>query len=218
MKHVSMKTIVSATLLLLFILPSCAQVSSKNDIGVQNTTTLTYTDTATLANGCFWCTEAIFEQLKGVVKVTSGYMGGQTPNPTYETVSSGTTGYAECLQIIYDTTIISYDELLEVFWETHDPTTLNRQGADVGTQYRSAVFYHNASQQSKAIHYKNELNTSGVYTKPVVTEITKASRFYPAEDYHQSYYRNNTNAPYCRAVITPKIDKFRKVFKSKLKE
>lgn len=213
-----MKTVCSAILLLSFILPSCAQVPSQKDHVPQPAASTSFNDIATFANGCFWCTEAIFEQLKGVVKVTSGYMGGNTPNPTYETVSSGTTGYAECLQIMYDSTIITYDELLEVFWETHDPTTLNRQGADIGTQYRSAVFYHNPTQQSKAEHYKNALNTSGVYSKPVVTEITRASKFYPAEDYHQSYYRNNTNAPYCRAVITPKTEKFRKVFKSKLKE
>ncbi|HRN91916.1 MAG TPA: peptide-methionine (S)-S-oxide reductase MsrA [Ferruginibacter sp.] len=213
-----MKTVCSAILLLSFILPSCAQVTSQKDHVPQPAPSTSFNDIATFANGCFWCTEAIFEQLKGVVKVTSGYMGGNTPNPTYETVSAGTTGYAECLQIMYDSTIITYDELLEVFWETHDPTTLNRQGADIGTQYRSAVFYHTPAQQSKAEHYKNALNTSGVYSKPVVTEITRASKFYPAEDYHQSYYRNNANAPYCRAVITPKIEKFRKVFKSKLKE
>jgi peptide-methionine (S)-S-oxide reductase len=213
-----MKTVCSAILLLSFIFPSCAQVTSQKDHVPQPATSTSFNDIATFANGCFWCTEAIFEQLKGVVKVTSGYMGGNTPNPTYETVSAGTTGYAECLQIMYDSTIITYDELLEVFWETHDPTTLNRQGADIGTQYRSAVFYHTPAQQSKAAHYKNALNSSGVYSKPVVTEITPASKFYPAEDYHQSYYRNNTNAPYCRVVITPKIEKFRKVFKSKLKE
>lgn len=213
-----MKTLLSAGAMLLYILTSCAQVTPKQNATTANPSSIAHTDTATLANGCFWCTEAIFEQLKGVIQVTSGYMGGQTPSPTYETVSSGTTGYAECLQIIYDTTVISYDELLEVFWETHDPTTLNRQGADVGTQYRSAVFYHHPAQKQKAEFYKNTLNTSGVYTKPIVTEITPASVFYPAEAYHQSYYRNNTNAPYCRAVITPKIEKFRKVFRSKLKE
>lgn len=200
------------------ILTSCAQKKHSTSPPIKdNEFSLVNMDSATFANGCFWCTEAIFEQLKGVVKVTSGYTGGQTPNPTYETVSTGNTGHAECLQIIYDTTMISFDELLEVFWETHDPTTLNRQGADVGTHYRSAIFYHDLQQKQKAEKYKDALNNEGVYPKPIVTEISAFAKFYPAEDYHQQYYQNNKNAPYCRAVITPKLEKFRKVFKHKLK-
>jgi len=176
------------------------------------------TDTATFATGCFWCTEAIFEGLNGVLKVTSGYSGGEVKNPTYKEVCSGETGHAECVQVIYEPNKISFDELLEVFFEVHDPTSLNRQGADVGTQYRSAIFYHNQDQKEKAEYYKNELNKSGAYTKPIVTEISSFTTFYPAEDYHQEYYDNNKNSnPYCSVVIRPKLEKFQKVFASKLK-
>ncbi|HWR32610.1 MAG TPA: peptide-methionine (S)-S-oxide reductase MsrA [Chitinophagaceae bacterium] len=176
------------------------------------------TDTATFANGCFWCTEAIFEELEGVISATSGYSGGQTKNPTYKEVSTGETGHAECLQIVYDPAKISFDELLEVFWETHDPTTLNRQGADVGTQYRSGIFYHNEEQKQKAGKYKAALDKSGAFNNPIVTEISPFTQFYPAENYHQQYFENNeNNNPYCRIVIRPKLDKFRKVFKDKLK-
>ncbi|MFN4316421.1 MAG: peptide-methionine (S)-S-oxide reductase MsrA [Chitinophagaceae bacterium] len=176
-------------------------------------------DTATLANGCFWCTEAIFEELKGVISATSGYTGGHVVNPTYKEVCTGTTGHAECLQIVYDPKLISFDELLEVFWQTHDPTTLNRQGNDVGPQYRSGVFYHNEEQKQKASEYKEALNKSGAFDNPIVTEITPFETFYPAEDYHQEYFANNeNNNPYCRIVIRPKLDKFRKVFKDKLKQ
>lgn len=176
------------------------------------------TDTATFATGCFWCTEAIFEELNGVLKVTSGYSNGQVKNPTYKEVCSGETGHAECVQIIYEPDKISYDDLLEVFFEVHDPTSLNRQGADVGTQYRSAIFYHNAQQKERAEYYKKELEKSGAYDKPVVTEIAAAEKFYPAEDYHQEYYDNNKNSnPYCSVVIRPKLEKFQKVFANKLK-
>jgi peptide-methionine (S)-S-oxide reductase len=176
------------------------------------------TDTATFGTGCFWCTEAVFEQLAGVLKVTSGYMGGTKDNPTYEEVCSGETGHAECVQIVYEPEKISYDELLEVFFKVHDPTSLNRQGADVGTQYRSAIFYHNAAQKEKAGYYKTEVDKSGAYEKPIVTEVTAASRFYPAEAYHQEYYQNNKNTnPYCSIVIRPKLEKFQKVFAKKLK-
>lgn len=175
-------------------------------------------DTATLANGCFWCTEAIFQQLKGVLKVSSGYTGGQVPNPTYKEVCEGTTGHAECIQILYDPEKITFDELLEVFWQTHDPTTLNRQGNDVGTQYRSAVFYHNEEQKQKAIKYKEELNNSKAFNRPIVTEISPASIFYIAENYHQDYYNANGSQPYCYYVIKPKLDKFRKVFKDKIRQ
>lgn len=177
------------------------------------------TDTATLANGCFWCTEAIFEQLNGVISAESGYTGGHVNNPTYKEVCTGETGHAECLQIVYDPALISFDELLEVFWQTHDPTTLNRQGADVGTQYRSAIFYHNQEQKEKAEKYKAALDKSGAFDRPIVTEITAFTKFYPAEDYHQQYFENNeNNNPYCRIVIRPKLDKFEKVFKDKLKK
>jgi peptide-methionine (S)-S-oxide reductase len=175
------------------------------------------TDTATFATGCFWCTEAVFQELKGVLKATSGYSGGHVANPSYEQVCSGETGHAECLQIIYDPKVISFDELLEVFWEAHDPTTLNRQGNDEGTQYRSAIFYHNEEQRQKAEHYKEQLNKSGAYSNPVVTEITPFTKFYAAENYHQDYYRLHGSQPYCTFVIRPKVEKFEKVFKDKLK-
>lgn len=181
-------------------------------------TTMEKTDTATFGTGCFWCTEAIFEQLNGVVKVTSGYIGGAKENPTYEEVCSGATGHAEAVQIVYEPSKITYDELLEVFFQVHDPTSLNRQGADVGTQYRSAIFYHTPEQKEKAQYYKTEVDKSGSYDKPIVTEVTGASRFYAAEDYHQEYYANNKNTnPYCSIVIRPKIEKFQKVFGKKVK-
>lgn len=174
-------------------------------------------ETATLANGCFWCTEAIFQQLKGVEKVTSGYSGGHVKNPTYEEVCTQNTGHAECLQIEYDPAKISFDELLEVFWETHDPTTLNRQGYDIGPQYRSVIFYHNKEQEEKAEKYKTKLNASGAFDKPIVTAIEPFTVFYPAEDYHKDYYLNHKNQPYCYNVIRPKLEKLKKVFSNKLK-
>ena len=176
------------------------------------------TDTATFGTGCFWCTEALFQQVEGVLSVTSGYSGGTVKNPTYRQVSSGATGHAECLQVIFDPAKISYEELLAVFWEIHDPTTLNRQGADVGTQYRSIIFYHDQQQKQLAEKYKRALDTSGAFEKPIVTIIQEASAFYPAEDYHKDYYNLNGQEPYCQYVIRPKIEKFRKVFKGKLKQ
>jgi peptide-methionine (S)-S-oxide reductase len=175
------------------------------------------TDTATFGTGCFWCTEAIFQELKGVIKVNSGYSGGYVKNPTYEQVCTGTTGHAECLQIVYDPKTISYDELLEVFWESHDPTSLNKQGNDVGTQYRSVIFYHDEDQRQKAEYYKEKLDKSKAYNKPIVTEIAKFITFYPAGNYHQDYYRLHGSQPYCTFVIRPKVEKFEKVFKDKLK-
>ena len=175
-------------------------------------------DTALLGNGCFWCTEAVFQQLKGVDKVTSGYSGGFIPNPTYEQVCTGTTGHAECLEIVYDPSVISYTELLEVFWNTHDPTTLNRQGNDVGPQYRSVVFYKNETEKQLAKEYIQQLNASGVYPNPVVTTLEKLEVFYPAEAYHQNYYRQNGSQPYCRYVVRPKVEKFKKQYKDKLKD
>lgn len=202
---------------------SCAQPPKKDKmtaaLATNGEVNAVNTDTATFANGCFWCTEAIFEQLDGVISATSGYTGGQTKNPTYKEVCTGETGHAEALQIVYDPKKISFDELLEVFWETHDPTTLNRQGADVGTQYRSGIFYHNEEQKQKAEKYKAELNKSGAFNNPIVTEITPFTKFYTAENYHQEYFENNeNNNPYCKVVIRPKVDKFRKVFKDKLKK
>ncbi len=217
-----MKTALSIVTVAFSIFASCAQNPSsaiKTTMDNKNPAIPLSTDTATFANGCFWCTEAIFEELNGVVSATSGYTGGQTINPTYKEVCSGLTGHAECLQIVYDPSAISFDELLEVFWETHDPTTLNRQGADVGTQYRSGIFYHNNEQKEKAEKYKAELDKSGAFDKPIVTEITPFTKFYPAENYHQQYFENNgNNNPYCKIVIRPKLDKFRKVFKDKLKK
>lgn len=174
-------------------------------------------DTITLGAGCFWCVEAVYLELKGVVSVTSGYMGGQVKDPTYRDVCSGNTGHAEVARIVYDPAAISVDELLEVFWQTHDPTTLNRQGADVGTQYRSVIFYHNEEQQRIATEYKHKLNEAGAFRSPIVTEISPAQEFYPAEDYHQNYYALNGGQGYCQMVIRPKLDKFRKVFADKLK-
>ena len=172
---------------------------------------------ATFGAGCFWCVEAIFQELKGVIKVIPGYSGGHVKNPSYREVCTGTTGHAEVCEIIFDTEVISFDELLEVFWLIHDPTSLNRQGNDVGTQYRSVIFYRNEKQKEIALEYKHMLSESGDYKKPIVTEITLFSDFYKAEDYHQDYYELNKNAPYCVYVISPKIEKFRKVFKDKLK-
>ncbi len=174
-------------------------------------------DTATFGSGCFWCTEAIFEKLKGVESVVSGYSGGKTDNPTYKEVCSGETGHAEVTQITYDPSIISFTELLEVFWKTHDPTTLNRQGNDVGTQYRSVIFYHNEEQKKLAEEYKKKLEEAKIYANPIVTEITKFEKFYPAENYHQDYYEQNKSQPYCSFVIKPKVEKFKKVFEDKLK-
>lgn len=176
------------------------------------------TDTATFGTGCFWCTEAIFEQLEGVKKVSSGYSGGHVPNPSYEELCTGTTGHAEVVQIVYDPEIISFDELLAVFWQTHDPTTLNRQGNDVGPQYRSVIFYHNEEQRQKAEMYKKKLDESGAFDHPIVTEISPFDKFYVAEAYHQDYYRNNPSQAYCYYVIKPKLEKFKKVFAHKLKE
>jgi peptide-methionine (S)-S-oxide reductase len=173
--------------------------------------------TATFGAGCFWCVEAVFQNLKGIHSVISGYSGGTVPNPTYKQVCDGTTGHAEAVQVTYDPKEISYDEILEVFWKTHDPTTLNRQGNDVGTQYRSVIFYHNEEQKQRAEHYKKELDTSKVFDAPIVTEIVPYTNFYKAEDYHQNYYNENPSQPYCIFVVKPKVEKFKKVFKTKLK-
>jgi peptide-methionine (S)-S-oxide reductase len=173
---------------------------------------------ATFAGGCFWCTEAVYEQIEGVGAVTSGYIGGKVPNPTYKDVCTGLTGHAEAIEIEYDPAVVPYEKLLEVFFATHDPTTLNRQGADVGTQYRSGVYYHDAEQKRIAEEVIRRLDSARVFPGRIVTEVTPASVFYPAEDYHQDYFAKNPFQPYCQAVAAPKVAKVRKVFKDLLKE
>ena len=173
---------------------------------------------ATLAGGCFWCLEAVYEQLKGVKSVTSGYSGGNVANPSYKLVCTGMTGHAEVVQIVFDPKVVSYSELLQVFFTIHDPTTLNRQGADVGTQYRSAIFYHNLEQKSDAEKTIEDIETAKIWDDPIVTQVVPFEDFYPAEDYHQEYFRNNTNQPYCQIVIAPKVAKFRRQYVSRLKE
>lgn len=174
-------------------------------------------DTATFAAGCFWCVESQFQQLEGVKKVVSGFTGGTVKNPGYRQVTTGKTGHAEACNIVYDPSVITYDELLEAFFVAHDPTQWNRQGNDVGTQYRSAIFYHDKSQKEKAEYYIRKLNEAKAYDKPIVTEVSPFTKFYKAEDYHQDYYNQNKSEPYCQYVIQPKLEKFRKVFKEKLK-
>jgi peptide-methionine (S)-S-oxide reductase len=171
----------------------------------------------TLGAGCFWCIESIFQNLKGVEKVISGYSNGQKPNPTYKEVCTGTTGHAEVAQITFDPSVVSLSEVLEVFFQTHDPTTLNRQGNDVGTQYRSGIYYHTEEQKKIALEIIKALNESKAYDRPIVTEIAAVATFYPAEDYHQNYFNDNGDQPYCQYIIRPKLDKFKKVFKDKLK-
>jgi peptide-methionine (S)-S-oxide reductase len=176
------------------------------------------TEVATLGAGCFWCVEAVYQQLEGVVSVESGYAGGHVVNPTYEEVCGKRTGHAEVCQIRFDPSKLSYEELLEVFWKTHDPTTPNRQGADIGPQYRSVVFYHDDQQRALAEKWKKELNDAKAFPAPIVTEISPYTNFYKAEDYHQDYYRLNPNQGYCRIVVRPKLEKVREVFASKLKK
>ena len=189
-----------------------AQESKK----VSETTEGKKTVIATFGGGCFWCTEAVFENMKGVTNVVSGYAGGKNPNPTYKQVCTGTTGHAEVCQIHYNPAEVTFDELLEVFWKTHDPTTLNKQGADEGTQYRSVVFYHDEEQKKLAEGYKVKLDESGAFRSKIVTEISSLPTFYEAEEYHQDYYQNNPGDGYCNAVVRPKVEKFKKVFKDKL--
>ena len=208
-----------------FLFFSCVTSEPNNKIMSDNISNVAFTgstgneasiDTATFGAGCFWCVEAIFQQVEGVLKVTSGYCGGHVVNPTYEQVNTKTTGHAEVAQIVFDPKKISFDELLEIFWQTHDPTTLNRQGNDAGPQYRSAVFYHNAEQKQKAEQYKAALDKSGAFDNPIVTTIEAYKNYSEAENYHQNYYNNNKNSnPYCYYVIKPKLEKFDKVFKDK---
>lgn len=175
-------------------------------------------EVATLAGGCFWCLEAVYDELKGVKDVVSGYMGGATQNPSYREVCSGRTGHAEVVELTFDPQVVSFKELLEVFFTIHDPTTLNRQGADVGTQYRSAIFYHSPEQKTTAEQVIAEINAEKIWNGSIVTEVTPSKTFYPAEDYHQDYFENNSLQPYCRAVVAPKVAKFRKQFLAKLKK
>ena len=172
---------------------------------------------ATLAGGCFWCLEAVFQQLRGVTKVVSGYAGGDVPNPSYQAVCTGATGHAEVTQVTFDPSSVSYRDLLDVFFTIHDPTTLNRQGADEGTQYRSAIFYHSPEQKAEAERKIKELEAEHVWDDPIVTEVVPLEQFYPAEGYHQDYYARNASQPYCRAVIAPKVAKLRSKYFAKLK-
>lgn len=197
---------------------AAASPLSKELVLPYNKAVIQQRDTATFASGCFWCVEAKFSQLEGVLKVTAGYTGGHLNNPTYQQVLTGSTGHAEACNIVYDPSVISYDELLEAFFLSHDPTQLNRQGNDVGTQYRSAIFYHNVSQKEKAEYYINVLTQQLLYNKPIVTQINPFTKFYVAEDYHQQYYENNPDQSYCRYVIQPELERFKEIFKDKLKK
>ena len=211
------------------VLNACGETINKN-IKMENkdklasavvepgkTGSLSATDTITLGGGCFWCVEAVYEELEGVIKVESGFSGGTVKNPSYREVCTGRTGHAEVAQIIFDSSKTSVDEILKVFFTVHDPTTLNKQGADVGTQYRSVIFYRNEQQRNIARNIIDELNKEHVYPDPVVTQLVPFTIFYKAEDYHQDYYNQNKDAPYCRMVIQPKLEKFEKVFKNRLK-
>ncbi|HKW04372.1 MAG TPA: peptide-methionine (S)-S-oxide reductase MsrA [Nitrososphaerales archaeon] len=175
-------------------------------------------ETATLGGGCFWCTEAIFSELKGVESVESGYSGGSVPNPSYEDVCAGETGHAEVVKVKFDPNVISYTDILRVFFSAHDPTTLNRQGADVGTQYRSVIFYHGEQQEQIAKQVMKEVNDSKIWSTPAVTEIVPFKAFYPAEEYHKDYFERNPRQPYCQVVIAPKVAKFRKHYFDRLKK
>lgn len=215
-----MKKAIHLILASLFFLTACGQQKSKKQLPstpISKSKSM-HTEIITLGNGCFWCTEAIFQQVKGVTKVTSGYSGGHVENPTYEEVCEKTTGHAEVLQVEFDTTQVTIDEILEIFWQTHDPTTLNRQGNDVGPQYRSVVFYHNDHQKERAEFFKKKLDESGAFGNPIVTAIEPHTNFYVAENYHQDYYNKNGNQPYCYFVIRPKLEKFEKAFKDKMKK
>jgi len=209
-------------ILLLISLASCKAETSQTHILTEDMSIKPeFTDTtavATFGAGCFWCVEAIFQDLNGVYSVESGYMGGEKKDPTYKEVCTGTTGHAEVCRIIYDPRLLTFKDLLEVFWQTHDPTTLNRQGNDAGTQYRSAIFYYSEDQKKEAEFYKSELGKSGAFSDPIVTTLEPVDTFYPAEDYHQNYFNQNGDQPYCSFVIKPKVEKFKKAFSSRLKQ
>jgi peptide-methionine (S)-S-oxide reductase len=214
------KSLILAVYLQVIVMAAFASCTSSSSQQTEKKSIMTTEklETATFGAGCFWCVEAVFQQLKGVEKVVSGYSGGTVKNPSYKEVCTGRTGHAEVVQITYNPNVVSYQDLLEVFFQTHDPTTLNRQGNDEGTQYRSVIFYHNETQKEIAEKIKTALNQSGAFQNPIVTEISPATTFYVAEDYHQNYYNDNQGKnPYCSFVIKPKVDKFQKVFKDKLK-
>ncbi|MDB5246518.1 MAG: peptide-methionine (S)-S-oxide reductase [Segetibacter sp.] len=203
---------------LIFISCSQTESTSLSAAKINRSMANIKTDTATFGAGCFWCVEAVFQQLDGVLKVTSGYSGGHVVNPTYEQVCSKKTGHVEVCRIIYDPSKITFDELLEVFWKTHDPTTPDQQGNDRGPQYRSVVFYHNNEQKKLSEEYKAEINNSGAFSNPVITSVEPLKNFYEAENYHQNYFNANSDQLYCRYVIQPKLEKFEKIFKDKLKK
>ena len=222
-----MKSNIFGTALAIISLSSCAQdqhktipimESTQNNTVKENDNSNGKLDTATFGAGCFWCVEAQFQMLNGVIKVESGFSGGTVKNPSYKEVCTGATGHAEVCRITFDPAKISYDEILYAFWQSHDPTQLNRQGNDIGTQYRSVIYYHNDNQKVLAEKYKKKLNEEKVYDSPVVTEISPAAPFYKAEDYHQNYFNQNGNESYCQFVVRPKVEKFQKVFKDKLKK
>ncbi len=219
MKKVIINILYLTGILVIAALTGCSSRSSGGEAGKEKVMMENNRlDTATFGGGCFWCIEAAFSQLRGVENVSSGYSGGSVANPTYEEVCTGETGHAEVVRIIYDPELISYDKLLEVFWSVHDPTTLNRQGNDTGTQYRSVIFYHNENQKTAAEKQIKALNESGILNGPVVTELSPFEKFYKAENYHQDYYVNNSNKPYCSFTIKPKLEKIRKVFGELLKK
>ena len=199
------------------VLISCSDFKASNREKIKQEPAIGM-ETITLGAGCFWCVEAIFGSIDGVESATSGYAGGNVKNPSYKEVCTGKTGHAEVVQVVYNPEIVSLAKILEVFFQVHDPTTLNRQGNDIGTQYRSAIFYHNDGQKATATAILNKLDMSGIFDKKIVTEITRAENFYPAEDYHQDYYELNGEQPYCSAVVRPKVEKFKKAFADILKE
>lgn len=202
--------------IIICLLLSVSMFAQKSNI--DKTTSQSNLETITLGGGCYWCVEAVYENLNGVKAVISGFVGGKTKNPTYDEVSSGRTGYAESVQITYDKTVTNLDEIFKVFFTVHDPTTLNRQGADEGTQYRSVIFYNNESQKKVAQTIIADLKKAKVYSNPIVTTLEPLTQFYKADDYHQNYYANNKSQPYCQMVIQPKIEKFEKIFKDRLKK
>lgn len=212
------KTILLSILLLALIVSAFAATLVNNKQAITQSKATSRIDTATFASGCFWCGEAKFSQLKGVLKVTSGYTGGHVADPDYEQVCTGTTGHAEAFNVVYDSSVITYDELLEAFFLSHDPTQLNRQGNDVGTQYRSAIFYHNKAQSEKALYYIRKLTEQKIYPRTIVTELTGFTVFYEAERYHQEYYKKHPEEGYCRYVIQSQLEKFKHIFKDKLKQ
>lgn len=210
-----MMTVTMLFLLSLLPISSCGSDKTKKNETMNNNEQY---EVATLGGGCFWCIEAIYLEMKGIISVTSGYSGGKIKNPTYREVTSGMTGHAEVVQITFDSEVITYRDILTIFFHVHDPTTLNRQGADVGTQYRSVIFYHNDNQKSFAEEVMQEIQNSKVWKDPLVTELSPLTAFYVAEDYHQDYFANNPNAPYCTFVVSPKVEKFRKNFQEYLKD